>query len=394
MFQLVITPLLIILASTLAVSLLYLVFGFRHYVAKVRGKVNADSAEELPTEEAFRYPTVSVIVYAEDDAPNLEVLLPQLLSQDYPTAYEVIVVNDGAIPATKDVIARLEREHSNLYMTFTPGQSRSLSRKKLAITLGIKAARYETVFHTTGNCQVPSKLWLKSMARHFIPGKDIVIGYAAPAAAADETPESNRRLHAFDQVLTAIEYLSWAIAGRPYRGTCHNLAYRREVFFNNKGFSRSLDLKYGDDDVFISQVSNGHNTAVELSADSMILCVENDPGQAHRTKKLRYGFTASKLRGHARLFFGSCFVAWWLSLLSAVALALFGLPSLIPLITATVLLLAGWITLMISWKRTSIALWSRPTLLTFPWFMTIYPFYNLVYAIRGMSTRTQNYSWG
>lgn len=394
MFEISFTPTVIALFAVLVVAVLYLLLGFRHYVASVSRRVSADSSREFPSEAEMTYPSISVIVYAEDDADNLEVMLPQILSQDYPGLFEVIVVNDGAISSTKDVIARLEQTHSNLYMTFTPGQSRSLSRKKLAVTLGIKAARYDVVVHTTGNCQVPSRLWLRAIGRRFVPGTDVVIGYAAPTAAADETREPRKRLHAFDTVRTAVEYLSWAIAGRPYRGTCHNLAYRRSVFFDNKGFSRSLDLKYGDDDVFVSQVATGDNTAVELSADSMVLSVEANPGAAHKARKLRYGFTASKVKGHARLFFSSCTVAWWLSIAAAVALSLVGLPSFIPMIVAAVILLATWIVLMFAWKKTSVSLWSRGIFITFPWFMSIHPIYSLFYRLRGFSNRKSNYSWG
>lgn len=394
MFELTLTPPVIALFSVLVAAVLYLLFGFRHYVASVSRRVTADSSREFPSESEMTYPSVSVIVYSEDDAENLGILLPQILGQDYPGLFEVIVVNDGAISSTKDVIARLEQNHSNLYMTFTPGQSRSLSRKKLAVTLGIKAARYDVVVHTTGNCQIPSKLWLRAIGRRFVPGTDIVIGYAAPTAAADETREPRKRLHAFDTVRTAVEYLSWSIAGRPYRGTCHNLAYRRNVFFDNKGFSRSLDLKYGDDDVFVSQVANGDNTAVELSADSMVLSVETDPAASHRARKLRYGFTASKVRGHARAFFSSCTLAWWISLGAAVVLSLVGLPSFIPMIAACVILIATWIVLMLAWKRTSVSLWSRGIFITFPWFMTIHPFYSFFYRFKGLSNRKSNYSWG
>jgi len=395
MFELTVPSLPAIISfSVLLFSALYLLFGFRRYVASVGRRVHSDSREDFPSPETFHYPSMSVIVYSEDDAANLEVLLPQLLDQDYPAPFEVIVVNDGAVSATREVVGRLEQQHSNLYMTFTPMQSRSLSRKKLAVTIGIKAARYDVVVHTTGNCQIPSRLWLRAISRRFVPGKDIVIGYAAPTAADDTVREKRKRLHAFDQVRQSVEYLSWAIAGRPYRGSCHNLAYRREVFFDNKGFSRSLDLKYGDDDVFVSQVCYGSNTAVELSADSMALCVLPDPASTHRADKLRYGFSASRLRGHARLFFGSCSLMWWLSLVSAVATSLFGLPSLWPLIASCVLLLVLWLVLSISWKHTSVALWSRPIFFTFPWFMTIHPFYTLVYRVRCFVKRKSFYSWG
>lgn len=393
MFEICVTPIIISLLAVLLVSAIYLMAGLGRYVASVSRRVSADSASEDSDVAGSAYPPVSVIVYSEDDASNLDILLPQILGQDYPSPFEVIVVNDGAIDSTKDVIARLEQKYSNLYMTFTPQESRSLSRKKLAVTLGIKAAKYNVLLHTTGVCQVPSDKWLRCMARNFDADTDVVLGYAAPA---DPEGVSHRwkRLHAFDQVRSAVEWLSWAIAGRPYRGTGCNIAYRREVFFNNKGFSRSLDLKYGDDDVFVSEVARGGNTAVELSADSMLLHVQDAPGPMHRAEKIRRDYTASRLRGHARLFFSSCSWAWWISLGSAVALSIVGLPSLVPMIAACVVLFATWIVLIITWRRTSCALWSRPLMLTIPWFMSYHPIYTLYYRIKGWRKRGSNLTWG
>ena len=250
MFEIQFSPIVISLLVALIVSMVYLLTGFRGFIVSVGRRVRKDASKVLPEEEKY-YPTVSVVVYAADDASNLEILLPQILEQDYPAQFEVVVVNDGAALSTKDVIARLEQNYNNLYMTFTQAGSRSLSRKKLALTLGVKASRFETIVVTMGNAQIPSRVWLKSLCRNFTPGIDVVIGYATPASP-EGTKERCKRLHAFDFVRTSVEYLSWAIAGRPYRGTCYNLAYRREVFFQNKGFSRSLDLKYGDDDIFVS----------------------------------------------------------------------------------------------------------------------------------------------
>lgn len=391
MFEINFTPLIISLLAVLGVTMLWLLLGFRHYVAMVSAKVKADSTRELPEDESS-YPPVSVIVYSEDDAPNLEILLPQILEQNYPARFEVIVVNDGAMSSTKDVIARLEQKYSNLYMTFTPLASRSLSRKKLAVTLGIKAARYDVVVHTTGKCQIPSKNWLRAICRNFAPGTDIVIGYAAPAVPED-VKNPWKRLHAFDTVRSAVEYLSWAIAGRPYRGNGNNLAYRRSIFFANKGFSRTLHLKYGDDDMFINEVARGGNTAVELSADSLLLDVDSNPSSAFMATKLRYDYTGARLHSFARWFFSLCSWAWWLQVLSAIALALFGLPSFLPLCIAGGAILVTWLVLMFTWKRTSQSLWSRRILLTFPWFMSFHPFYTLYYKVKGFAKRGDNLSW-
>lgn len=393
MFEIYFSLTIIILLAVSVISALYLLIGFRHYVASVCRRVTIDSSRELLQIGAEAYPPVSVIVYSEDDASNLEVLLPQILEQDYPALFEVIVVNDGALSSTEDVIARLEQKYSNLYMTFTPQESRSLSRRKLAITLGIKAAKYNVLVHTTGMCQVPSRLWLRNMASRFDASTDVVLGYAAPAEQ-EGTPHQWKRLHAFDHVREAVEWLSWAIAGRPYRGTGCNIAYRRELFFKNKGFSRSLDLKYGDDDVFVSEVSRGENTVVELSADSMLLQVQSAPVQMHGAEKVRRNYTSSRLRGHARLFFSTCSWAWWMLMASAVAASLAGLPSLVPLMIAGVVLIGVWVTLMVTWRKVSRLLWSRSILLTFPWFMSYHPIYTLFYWVKGRRKRATNLTWG
>ncbi|MCM1138878.1 MAG: glycosyltransferase [Muribaculaceae bacterium] len=391
MFELELTPAIITFYSVLAACFLYLILGFRHYITSVFNKVLEDNNKPLP-ERAEDYPSVSVIVYSEDDAQNLETLLVQILTQDYPASKEVIVVNDGAMGTTKDVIARLEQHYSNLYMTFTPLESRSLSRKKLAITLGVKAARYETVILTTGNCIIESKTWLKSMMRHFSAGKEIVIGYATPRPTEDAGSGIKRR-HAFDTVWTAIEYLSWSIAGRPYRACCYNLAYKRSIFFRNKGFSKSLNLKFGDDDIFINEVSNGQNTATELSTASIVEISETSSSAQFKRSKLRYDYTAKRLKTWARLYFSSCSWAWWLAIASSVAVSIIGLPSLLPTIISVAVILTMWIILMISWKRTSTALGSRPLFLTFPWLMCYHPIFNLYYRIKGYIQKENNFTW-
>ncbi|MDE6555364.1 MAG: glycosyltransferase [Duncaniella sp.] len=393
MFELNITLPVIISAAVLLVAVLWLLIGWCSYVRSVRARVVADSETPVP-EGPEAYPQVSIVVYSEDDAENLEVLLPALLTQDYPEQFEVIVVNDGAVSSTKDVISRMEQIYSNLYMTFTPLDSRSLSRKKLAVTLGIKAARFEVIVHLTGDCRVTSDQWLRHIGRHFGDGKELVIGYAYPVGTdGDETPHPNRRLHAFSQVRTAVEYLSWAIAGRPYRGDSHNLAYRRSIFFRSKGFSKSLNLKYGDDDVFVNEVATGENTAVELSADSMVQVVSNNPAAMHRHDKLRYGFTGRLIRRSALTFFATCSWMWWLAIGATVAMSLFGLPSLIPMIAGVVILLSTWICMAVAWRGTALSLCSTAACLTFPWFMSIHPLYTLIYWWRGWRTRKSNYTW-
>ena len=120
---------------------------------------------ERPDKANSEFEPASVIVYSQGDADNLTELLGSLLNQDYPAAYEVIVVNEGESADVRDAISMLRPHHPNLYLTFTPEGVYNLSRKKLAITLGIKAARYDVVVLTTSAAIIGSRLWLRRSER-------------------------------------------------------------------------------------------------------------------------------------------------------------------------------------------------------------------------------------
>ena len=340
-------------------------------------------------------PTASVIVYSNDEATNLASLLPQILKQEYPNDFEVIVVNDGSVESTSDVVSELQLHHSNLYLTYTPDRSRNLSRKKLALTLGIKAARYEVVVCVNANSRINSVHWLSLMTRNFNEKTDVVIGYATPDIDSDN--ERGRRRRAFDRVAEAVIYLSAAISGSPFRGFSYNLAYRRECFFNNKGFSRSLNLHYGDDDIFINEITTPHNTAVELSDESIVECRFHHPVISHNELKRRYNYTAKYLRKNTSLFFGACSCVAWLWLISSIAAILVSIPNLFSIIFSTVsaiiIALILWIPLIITWRKAMDTLKSRKLLITIPWLVLTRPFYNAIYKIKNKINYRRNHTW-
>ena len=93
---------------------------------------------------------------------------------------------------------------------------------------------------------------------------DLVLGYAGPGASDTESHRLSRGMR-HDILVGDMEWLSDAIDGKPWRGDGDNIGIRRSMFFNNMGFGNSLNLQYGDDDVFVSEVATGSNTAVVLS---------------------------------------------------------------------------------------------------------------------------------
>lgn len=101
----------------------------------------ADKVKEM-AEPSCDYPPVSIIVTPHDKAYELDQHLPLLLEQDYPAPFRIIVVFWRGESDTDDVLKKYAA-NPHLYATYIPDSSRYMSRKKLAITVGEKAATTE-----------------------------------------------------------------------------------------------------------------------------------------------------------------------------------------------------------------------------------------------------------
>lgn len=207
---------------------------------------------------------VSVIVYAEY-LEELQQTLPAILEQQY-SGFEVIVVNDGNGSQVYDYVSILQNDHPNLYHTYVPQNAKYISRKKLALTIGIKAARNEWVLLTNAGCLPSSSLWIKNMSRNFLPDIDLVLGYSNFKSRHSIVS----RFIAFDGMMDALQYLGRAMHHSAYKGDGRNMAFRKELFFRQEGFKGHLDLISGEDDLFVSSITTSRNTRVECSSDSLI----------------------------------------------------------------------------------------------------------------------------
>ncbi|MDE6099723.1 MAG: glycosyltransferase [Paramuribaculum sp.] len=353
---------------------------------RVRRKVAVDDNAALPD---AGYPSVSVIVYAQSAGKNLRTLLPQILQQDYPSPMEVVVVNDETDDDTENIVSELELHYPNLYMTFAPEQSRSLSRRKLSITLGIKAARYPVVLLTDGNCRIASSQWLRRMTRHFVAGSDIVLGYSELREADGATPLSRR--FSWDRTWESVRWISAALCGRPLRGTACNLAYRRSLFFDHKGFSKTLHLRYGDDDVFLQEmISAPVSVAVETADEARTVMIDPDPDEMAVIERRRRDFTAAMLPRRPYLAMALSSWMWWIWLLCAVAASVLALPSILPAAIALLLSLTFCFMTMIQWRRTSVTLADRPLFWTVPWMAWARPVRTLFVRLKARRYRREN----
>lgn len=378
----------------LSVALLAALGAFMYAAVQTRRLVcTRRFCDIADNEEGIEYEPVTVVIYSQDEAEALETLLVSVLSQDYPAPMEVVVVNEGDSTEIRDLMTRLRITYPNLHLTFTPDGAHSLSRKKLALTLGIKAARYATVVHTSVGARIRSPRWLRSMMRHFSGGSEVevVIGYAG--AMPDDDTASGARSRAFDATMDAARWYGAAVAGKPFRASEYNVAYRRDAFFRNKGFSRSLNLHFGDDDIFISEIARGDNTAVELSESSIVGVLSGDYKRDTRQAALRRVFTESHISRRPRVWRTVAALCVPLSLCALVAAVWLDARNtlVIALAAGIFAVLAG--TLTATWRSAMRALDMRvPGAVVFPLALT-YVWRRMILRLRSRFGHHKRYTW-
>lgn len=347
---------------------------------------------------ATALPSVSIVVYAHaEEAEDLPNLLPALLAQKYPQ-FEVIVVNDGVSFEVQNAIALYECEHDNVYQTGIPDTVYNVSRKKLGITLGIKAAKNDVIVLTESNCKPVSDSWLSSIARNFVPGVDVVLGYTR---MMDKSGAKQSGFQVFNRALFAMKYFSFAIMKKPYMGVGSNLAYRKEVFFANKGFSSKLNLHFGDDDLLVNEIANGRNTRIEVSPDSIVESFHEDVREAWSELRMRYNFTSKYLRTSSRTIFAIETVAYMLFgavLIATVAMllpqALVGtLSYIIALAIVFVIALLMWILIWYVYRCVGCMLGEsvKPGLV--PLYLLVRPIFTFYYSMRDKRSKKSNFTW-
>lgn len=253
---------LIILCVLFVLLIIHLFYYFGIYF---RIYSHNKAAKKQQIEFCDNLPPLSVIICACNESHNLINNLEAILQQDYPD-FEVIVINDGLIEESEEFLIEMGKKYNNLYHSFTPEDVRNISNRKLAITLGIKASKYNWLVFTDADCRPVSNQWLRLMARNFTSTTDIVLGYSNYTYSRSWF---NKTVY-YTTLFQAMRFLGMSLNGKTYMGVGRNMAYRKQLFYDNKGFSHYLKLYRGEDDLFINEISKNANTRVETSSESIV----------------------------------------------------------------------------------------------------------------------------
>ena len=249
------------LLGFLFIAFVHQIYFYLHVIRK--GAKNTSPA--LINEEKPDLPGVSIVVCAHNEENNLKDYLHTLLNQDYP-AFEVIVVDDGSEDDTYTILEQYVQQSNRLYHTFVPRGARVISSKKLALTIGIKAAKYDYILLTDADCRPESRHWIREMMSGFQNEKiEIVLGFGPYFEAKGIL----NHIICYDTLFSGLQYMGMARCGHPYMGVGRNLAYRKDTFFGNNGFQGLLNERAGDDDLLVNKIANRSNTTVVCNPNAL-----------------------------------------------------------------------------------------------------------------------------
>ena len=334
-------------------------------------------------------PTLSVIIVAKDAASDLQKNLPAILEQDYPEFEVIVIYEQSADDNCEDVLKLLKEKFPHLHHSFIPDSARYISHKKLGITMGIKASHYDWLVFTEPNCRPESNQWLRKMARNFTSDTDIVLGYSN----YEKTKGCFNRKITFDTMLNSMRQLGRAIGGHPYTGCGRNLAYRKSLYYNQKGFASHLNLQRGEDDLFVNRTANKRNTRIETSPESIVRITAPHFKKNWAEDKLSYNMTSHYFKGISRYVMGFETCSRLLFFLAIIACLVYGIwiQDWITVGIASFLWLIRFILLLVLFRKTSIALGERKfysTLLLFDWMQ---PLWNLRFKIQQRAIRKDEF---
>lgn len=222
-----------------------------------------ESSKKNSRETEAPLPSLSVIICARNESSNLRKYLPSVLEQDYPS-YEVIVVNDCSEDDTYSVLGEFIKKYPHLKISNIAKDPRFTHSKKFAQFIGIKASANEILVFTDADCYPVSDQWLRNMAGRFDPGTDFVLGYGGIIKGKGLLNLYQR----WETMFIAIQYLGMAIRGIPYMGVGRNLAYRRKIFFEKKGYGAHNQIASGDDDLFVNSNATPGKVKTEFRKES------------------------------------------------------------------------------------------------------------------------------
>ena len=235
---------------------------------------------------------ISAIVCYHNESSNVISSISALSHQSL-KKLELVLVDDLSTDNTLELLKANLAENAKIVTN-----TEKHDGKKVALSKGISQATSEWLLMTDADCKLPQE-WAETMA-NYTENSKIVLGYA-PLDRSDTWVGKFARYETF---YTALQYLSFALAGRPYMGVGRNLMYHRSIFDAAGGFSNHRDLASGDDDLLINYAANANNTTICIDPKSFVYSPGKDTFRSFIRQKTRHVSSSHRYRWLDKVLLG------------------------------------------------------------------------------------------
>lgn len=194
---------------------------------------------------------VSIVIAARNECQTIGTLLENIKLQSNPN-FKAIIVDDHSTDGTAEVVRNFAARDSRFSVIRNSGEG-----KKAALTTGIKLSEGEIIVTTDADCRV-EKQWLQSMVAPFRNTETkFVFG---GVRIEGQTFFSKLQSHEFLSLIgTAAATLWW---GFPSMCNGANLAFRKSVFLEVRGYENNFHIPSGDDEFLMHKIHHRYRDGV------------------------------------------------------------------------------------------------------------------------------------
>ena len=235
---------------------------------------------------------VSIVVAVRNEEKNIEQLLKNIFSQDYPPEnFEVIIIDDHSEDFTRKIIGKFRKDNKvrNIVLGKPEGTG-----KKTALAHGIELAVGELIITTDGDCEMGEQ-WLNRMVAFYQQDQPILT--IGPVVYNHGKGLLNK-FFSLDFLSLVASGAGSAGAGKPMMGNGANLMFNRKAVNEINKNTTGNKFASGDDVFLIHKiVKEKGNGAVQFIKDPQALVYTEAPSTVNAFFKQRIRW-ASKAKGY------------------------------------------------------------------------------------------------
>ena len=234
---------------------------------------------------------------------------------------------------------------------------------------------------TDADCYPLSNRWIHDMVND-AHTKEIGLGYA-PYEKRDGFLNKFIR---FETVWTAIQYMSFALAGEPYMGVGRNMIYKKNLYLKAGGFQKHQHIASGDDDLFINSVVTKKNFKIILQPSTFMYSLPKTRWNAYFTQKKRHLSTSTSYILRHKIMLGILSLSHFLFFVTALCLLALKISTIFALTIIVVRTLIVWYfygKILRRFHETNLSIW-------IPFLDVVYIFFYIIF-LPALTLRTQKW---